>query len=272
MNHTAIGGAAPTTTDATAKARALRDSVTFWTAISLPAPICAAQKSWNFLTTVTRERTLTGPASRAFEKVKRGEIHGILVKDFSRFGRSYIEVGDYLEQIFPFLRVRFISVNDGFDSARQECSAGDVSVAFKSLCNDYYSKDLFRKVRDGGKYHASTAPFGYLKASEDIHRIVVDPHAAAVIRRVYEMALGGMGAKTIAKTLNAENIMTPGRYKLERTGRKVGYNTNNVWTGDSKGCTIYRAAGTGYDAVQRCGRQPAPSCSQGAMACFPDPA
>lgn len=172
------------------------------------------------------------------KKVKRGEIHGILVKDFSRFGRSYIEVGDYLEQIFPFLRVRFISVNDGFDSARQECSAGDVSVAFKSLCNDYYSKDLSRKVRsgiaalrDGGKYHASTAPFGYLKDSEDIHRIVVDPEAAAVVRRVYEMALGGMGAKMIAKTLNAENIMTPGRYKLERTGRKVGYNTNNVWTG-----------------------------------------
>ncbi len=171
------------------------------------------------------------------KKVRRGEIHCILVKDFSRFGRSYIEVGDYLEQIFPFLRVRFISVNDGFDSARQECSAGDVSVAFKSLCNDYYSKDLSRKVRsgiaalrDGGKYHASTAPFGYIKDSADIHRIVVDPDAAAIVQRIYKMALDSMGVKMIVKILNTENILTPGRYKLECTGRKVGYNTNNVWT------------------------------------------
>jgi len=170
-------------------------------------------------------------------KAKNGGVHCIIVKDFSRFGRNYIDVGDYLEQIFPFLRVRFISVNDGFDSARQECSAGDVGVAFKSLCNDYYSKELSRKVRSGivtlresGKYHASTAPFGYTKADNDMHRIVVDPDAACTVRRIFNMALDGMRAKEIAHTLNSEKILTPGKYKLERTGRKVGYNTNNVWT------------------------------------------
>jgi len=170
-------------------------------------------------------------------KTRSGGIQCILVKDFSRFGRSYIDVGDYLEQIFPFLRVRFVSVNDYFDSDRQECSAGDVSVAFKSLCNDYYSKDLSRKVRAGiaskwsaGKHHAAYAPYGYQKSNLDNHRLVLDEKTAPVVRHIFDMALAGISATKIAMTLNDQNIITPARYKAECTGKSLGYNTDNVWT------------------------------------------
>ena len=93
---------------------------------------------------------LNRPAAiRMLEMVKRGEIDSIIVKDFSRFSRDYIEAGDYLEQIFPFLNVRFISVNDGYDSAIHGSLAGDIGNGFKNLYNSYYSKDLSRKVRSG---------------------------------------------------------------------------------------------------------------------------
>jgi len=153
------------------------------------------------------------------QRAQKGEINCIVVKDFSRFGRSYIEVGDYLEQIFPFLRVRFISINDLYDSDVDGNSAGDVSIAFKHLCNDYYSKDLSRKIRAGiqtkweaGHCHSNQLPLGYIKSGDSI---VIDEKAAEIIRYIFQRAMDGNTVKEIAKILNEESLPTPMQYKYE---------------------------------------------------------
>lgn len=167
------------------------------------------------------------------EKARAGAVHCIIVKDFSRFGRNYIDVGDYLEQIFPFLRVRFISVNDGFDSDKAGGVAGDVGIAFKNLCNDYYCKDLSRKIKTGiqtkwesGQLHMPFAPYGYMKRE---NRLVADETTAPIVRRIFDMALNGVGMKAIAQTLNAGSLPTPARYRAETTKKKTGYNSDNIW-------------------------------------------
>lgn len=157
--------------------------------------------------------------SELLQRARRGDIQCIVVKDFSRFGRNYIEVGDYLEQILPFLRVRFISVNDAYDSETQGGSAGDVNVAFKHLCNDYYSKDLSRKIKAGihtkweaGICRSPQLPLGYVKSSD---KVLVDDKAAEIIRYIFRLAADGNGTTEIARILNAEDVPTPMQYKYE---------------------------------------------------------
>jgi DNA invertase Pin-like site-specific DNA recombinase len=185
---------------------------------------------------------------KMLESVRCGEINGIIVKDLSRFGRNYIEVGDYLEQIFPFLGVRFISVNDGFDSAKMGCSAGDVSIAFKNLLHDYYAKDISNKLRavwklkkERGEYISPVAFFGYTKDKANKHKLVVDEPAAAIVRRVFSLILAGNTTGQTARLLNEEGLLTPGAYKLRNgqhcNGNKL--NRNNSWTGT----TVYNMIG-----------------------------
>lgn len=107
---------------------------------------------------------------KMMEKVKKGEINCIIVKDFSRFGRDYIELGDYLERIFPYLGVRFISVNDGYDSADYKGTTGGLDVVMKNIVYDYYSKDLSVKVSTAkyhkmkrGEYIGGHVPYGLKK-------------------------------------------------------------------------------------------------------------
>jgi len=170
--------------------------------------------------------------------VRSGKVHCIVVKDFSRLGRNYIEVGDYIEQIFPFLRVRFISINDGYDSAVQGCSAGDVSVAFKHLCNDYYCKDLSQKVKSGlktaretGKYLSGYEVYGYKKSAEDKYRLLLDETSAPVVRRIFDMALSGEKPPQIAAKLNLDGIPTPMEYLSEKRGIRTWSDLKKIWTG-----------------------------------------
>lgn len=169
-------------------------------------------------------------------KARCGEIDCIAVKDFSRFGRSYIEVGDYIEQIFPFLQVRFISVGDCYDSQVQGSSAGDVGIAFKHLCNDYYSKEYSRKVRDGlktkwdaGKVTYAFAIYGYMIDPNDRHKYVINPETAPVVRRIFDMALSSVSFSLIAKTLNAEGIPTPSQHRKNAEDYVRGVN-KSIWT------------------------------------------
>ena len=175
------------------------------------------------------------------KKVKTGEIDCIIVKDFSRFGRNYIEVSDYLEQIFPFLKVRFISVNDNYDSASQKYIAGNIKIAFQNLYNDYYSKDVSNKVkssitalRESGKYLSNYAIFGYEKSKDDKHKLVIDEKAAVVVRQIFEMAISGKTTSEIAVELNNKGILSPTAYKKSKGiyhNRKTLYD-NNMWLGD----------------------------------------
>lgn len=158
------------------------------------------------------------------EAAKAGVVQCIIVKDFSRFGRNYIEVGNYLEQVFPFLSIRFISVNDGFDSSKGFGAVGNIDVAFKNLLYDLYSKDLSEKAISGrnskaqqGEYLAAYAPYGYRKINcTGSKRIVIDEEAAPVVARIFEMADNGMSKSAIARTLNNENIPSPVMLRIQR--------------------------------------------------------
>ena len=151
--------------------------------------------------------------------VREGKICCIIVKDLSRFGRNYLEVGDYLEQIFPFMGVRFIAINDGYDSNDHMGTTGGIEIAFKSLLYDMYSKDLSEKMRSSllvrrkrGDFIGSRAPFGY-QFSENKKVLAVDETAAQYVRRIFGLACEGYGTGKIAQILNKEKIPTPGWYK-----------------------------------------------------------
>lgn len=150
------------------------------------------------------------------------------MKDFSRFARDYIELGSYLEQIFPFMGVRFISINDKYDSNKFAGNVADIDVNFKNLLYDLYSKDLsmkvkasLRAVKEQGKAVCSTPPFGYAKDPEDRHKFIIAEDEAAVVRRIFRMYADGMSAVEIASTFNAEGVKSPSQVWHEKGIRKA---------------------------------------------------
>ena len=181
---------------------------------------------------------------RLLERIKKGGINCVIVKDFSRFGRDYIELGDYLERIFPFMGVRFISINDHYDSADYKGTTGGLDVVMKNIVYDYYSKDLSIKVKTAkyqkmkqGKYLGGHVPYGLMKDPKDKHKLIIDPEAAAVVREIFDMAIAGMRLIDMARTLNERGIETPGQYyRRKHPGTKkfadasdmVCWNHNNI--------------------------------------------
>ncbi len=154
--------------------------------------------------------------------VREGKICCIIVKDISRFGRNYLEVGDYLEQIFPFMEVRFIAVNDGYDSDDYIGTTGGIEIAFKSLLYDMYSKDLSEKMRSSlavrrnrGDFIGPRALFGY-QFSENKKVLEVDTVAARYVKQIFHLACRGYGTGKIAKIMNKEKAPTPGQYKNQK--------------------------------------------------------
>lgn len=154
------------------------------------------------------------------EDLKRGRINCVVVKDLSRFGRNYIEVGRYLEMTFPMLNVRFIAINDGIDSVGKPESVNNAMVAFKNIMNDEYCRDISNKVRSvlnnkrrQGKFIGSFASYGYMKDPENRGRLVVDEEAAPVVRDIFRWFLSGMGVISIAKRLNEQGVPNPSAYK-----------------------------------------------------------
>jgi DNA invertase Pin-like site-specific DNA recombinase len=120
---------------------------------------------------------------RMMNDVREGKINCILVKDFSRFGRNYIETGNYLEKILPFMKVRFISVCDNYDSFAPDAKNQELSMNIKNLVNDAYAKDISAKERaakriaqKNGEYVGSTAPYGYcVEKINGIYKLMVEP-------------------------------------------------------------------------------------------------
>ena len=151
--------------------------------------------------------------------VRQGKINCIVVKDISRFGRDYLIVGNYISRVFPFMGVRFIAINDGFDSIRP-MEADSLETSFKTLLYDLYSRDLSRKIRSSQRFRAQRgdflspfAPFGFIKDPDDKNRLMIDPEAAEIVRRIFQMMGAGRTTIEIARTLNLENVPTPMRYK-----------------------------------------------------------
>ena len=174
------------------------------------------------------------------DAIKAKKIDCIIVKDFSRFGRNYIEVSDYLDQIFPFLGIRFIAVNELYDSKTAPAALG-LDMAMKNIVYDLYSKDLSKKVRSArkslmkkGDYIAPFAIYGYTNKVEK-KRLVVDPVAAGVVKRMFGFAMDGENARQIAIRLNNEGIPTPNAYNKTKSTKKKHYipmDTAAIWTGD----------------------------------------
>lgn len=156
-------------------------------------------------------------------RIRDGGINCVIVKDFSRFARDYVELGSYLEQIFPFLGVRFISVNDGYDSINYQRSIADIDVNFKNLLYDLYSKDLSEKVRaslairkEKGQYVSANSPFGYEKDPEDRHALLIAEDEAEVVRWIFSLTLDGWTSVQVAKLFNKEGVKTPVEFKIEK--------------------------------------------------------
>ena len=161
--------------------------------------------------------------SELLEKVKNGKVDCIIVKDLSRFSRDYIEIGAYLEQIFPFAGVRFIAVNDGYDSDRFKGNVAGMDTSFKNLLNDLYCKDISVKVKsalkmkkESGIYANGSCTFGYRKDPKDRHKLLIDEEEADIVRRIFQMTLDGISSHKIAQIFNAEGVKTPIEYKMER--------------------------------------------------------
>ena len=149
------------------------------------------------------------------KEVKQGKISCILVKDLSRFSRDYIELGTYLNQIFPFMGVRFIAVNDHYDSREHGGSTIEIDTAFRTLLYDLYSKDISGKVKsafeskcENGEYVFGQVPFGYEKSKTKKHMVVVKESEAEIVRRIFAMAEEGMSSTQIAKKLHEEQVST----------------------------------------------------------------
>ena len=170
------------------------------------------------------------------EDVKSGRVYGIIVKDFSRFGRNHIEVGNYIEKIFPLLDIRFIAVNNSFDSKDYIGTTPDMDVAFENLMYDYFSEENSVKIKNDlmgrrmrGNYLATFAAFGYKKSSSDHNRIVIDEEAAAIVHMVFEKyAEYGVKAE-VARYLNHQGIPTPQVYAM-----KKGYDYQWKYRGEKK--------------------------------------
>ena len=152
---------------------------------------------------------------RLLEEVKTGRIGCIVVKDMSRFSRDYIELGRYMNQIFPFLRVRFIAINDHYDSQEHRGSTAPIDTAFQTLLYDLYSKDISVKVKAAinskcanGEFAFGTAPFGYEKSREIRNEVVVNPDEAEIVRDIFSLAYAGNSSIQIARILNEKRTPT----------------------------------------------------------------
>lgn len=204
-------------------------------------------------------------------EIKNSQIGCIIVKDMSRFARDYIEMGNYLNQIFPFLGVRFIAINDHYDSRKQKGCTIELDTAFRTLFYDLYSKDISVKVKTSienkcakGEYIFGQVPFGYEKSKEVKNRIVINEKEAQVVQYIFSLAMQGKSSTQIAKLLYKENVPTMAEIRKQAVKEDGKIHTwtasavrkmlnNRFYLGDMVyGKTIRTAVGKkGYKVVPR---------------------
>ncbi len=170
------------------------------------------------------------------KEVKQGKIDCILVKDMSRFSRDYIDLGTYLNQIFPFMGIRFIAVNDHYDSEKNNEKAIGIDTTFRTLLYDFYSKDLSVKVKtsfwnkcENGEYVFGQVPFGYEKSKKEKNMVMINKKEAEIVRKIFSMADSGMSSVQIAKELYREEIPTCTQMRYPQRKQKKEYSS---WSGE----------------------------------------
>lgn len=152
--------------------------------------------------------------------IEAGHVNCVIVKDLSRLGRNTIDTGYYIEQYFRIRNIRFIAVNENFDTAAPEDAHSGIIIPLRNMINEAYALDIGRKIRaqqrqamKDGKFIGARTPYGYLKAEGDCHQLIIDPVAAIVVQRMFRWASEGAGLNTIAVRLNEAGILTPSHYK-----------------------------------------------------------
>lgn len=173
---------------------------------------------------------------RMLADVEAGKIDCIVVKDLSRLGRNAIDSGYYIEKYFPLHHIRFIAVNDQYDSEDAENSGNHIIVPLKNIINEAYAADISRKVRSqahqamqDGEFIGARPPFGYKKDPDNCHKLLVNEDTAPVVRQIFAWAADGVALNVIVKNLNEAGIVTPGYYLAS-----VGIITNKKLMGSGK--------------------------------------
>lgn len=173
---------------------------------------------------------------RLLDDAKTGRINLILCKDLSRFGRNYIQVGQYTDYIFPMYNIRFIALTDNVDTANS-ASAGMDMMPIMNVFNEWHSANTSKKIRavvesgaKSGKYRTTFASYGYFKGTDEKRTPVIDPYAAGIVRRIFEMRAAGCNMKHIAKVLNDEGILTPDDYRYCHIDKESTRYSLHLWS------------------------------------------
>ena len=175
--------------------------------------------------------------------IKENNINCVIVKDLSRFGRNYIEVGNYLEQVFPAYGIRFIAIGDNIDSYKDPNSLNNMVVPFKNLMNDEYARDISNKVKSvfrskiaNDELCGGGQPYGYIRGKniEGKSRFIVDPEPAEIVRKIFDYALEGYSKQQIADILNEMCVDSPSYYReitlRKKQGKKINsFKSKNKW-------------------------------------------
>lgn len=171
---------------------------------------------------------------RLLEDMKNKKINCVIVKDLSRLGRNYIEVGNYIEKIFPLLNIRFISINDNIDSFKNPSSTNTILVPFKNLINDEYCRDTSIKIKSSlnskkkkGEFVGAFPAYGYLKDKNDKHKLIIDNQASQIVKKIFEWNVNeGLGKIGICHRLNEQGILNPTGHK--KINLCQNYNNKNI--------------------------------------------
>lgn len=157
---------------------------------------------------------------RMMDQVRTGKINCVIVKDLSRFGRDYIDSGKYIEKIFPSLGIRFIAINDNYDSAQSQQAGNEIILPFKNLINDSYSRDISIKIRSNldtkrrnGEFVGTHVVYGYRRSDEDKNKLVIDQIVAPIVQSIFSMKMDGFSPAQIADKLNKDGVPSPYEYK-----------------------------------------------------------
>ena len=195
---------------------------------------------------------------RLIADAKAKRINVILVKDLSRFGRNYIEFGQYTDYLFPSIGCRFIALNNGIDTMKNDGST-DV-MCFLNLFNEFYSRDTSKKVKavkkacaENGKYMGTHPPYGYKRDPLDKHHFIIDEETAPLVRRMFAMRASGTPFRKIATTLNAEGIQPPGELYYQRQGRSNPRRVNHLWNESTVKVMLRNEAYIGNMVQGKCG-------------------
>lgn len=188
---------------------------------------------------------------RMLADIKAGKIKRVIVKDMSRFGRDYLQVGFYTDMLFPDFGVHFIAVNDGVDSTRGE----NEFTAIRNVFNEMYARDTSKKIRatwqskgKSGEHLTTIPPYGYMKDPDNKKKWIIDEEAAAVVQQIFALCVSGMGPTQIAKWLEKHEIYNPTAYSQAKGRPVTNKPTANPykWTNETVSRTLERIEYLGH--------------------------